>query len=171
MTASGRIINDREISRVKFFKKENIFTDVKRKQLLKMSKPLLVNHYNDSGMKGLSTHPDLYKIPGFDFYVKKIKTLIEEHYQRKFNIVRAWCRYTQGDHINFHRHPNVNLTSSYYLQNPSELGTLARTDNKEIHLGGKENSLVAFDASIFHSVPTSTKKMERYTFITDLQNV
>ena len=82
---------------------------------------------------------------------------------------QAWCRYTQGDHLNFHSHFGIDLTVGYFLKNPSGLGTLVRTHDEEINLGGEENSLVAFDASLSHSVPDSSDKIERYTFIVDLK--
>ena len=153
----------------KFFKKENIFTDIERTKLLKMCKPLLVTKYNSPTMKGLTSRADLKKITEFNFYINKIKTIIEKHYKQKFNVFQAWCRYTQGDHLNFHSHFCIDLTVGYFLKNPSGLGTLVRTHGEEINFGGEENSLAAFDASLSHSVPDSSDKIERYTFIVDLK--
>tara|TARA_R110000744_G_scaffold259725_1_gene374805 strand:+ start:267 stop:749 length:483 start_codon:yes stop_codon:yes gene_type:complete len=152
----------------KFFKKENIFTDTQRKKLLKITKPLMVTKFNSPTMKGLSTRGDLHKLSGFKFYVNKLKSIIEKQYKEKFTIFKCWGRYTQGDHLNFHSHVAVDLTLNYYLKNSSGLGTLVRTKNEEINLGGKENSLAVFNASLLHSVPDSSDKLERYTFIVDL---
>ena len=152
---------------IKFFRKENIFTEAQRKKLLKLIKPLMVTKFNSPTMKGLSTKV-LNELPEFKFYINKIKLIIEKEYKEKFTVFKCWGRYTQGDHINFHSHFGVDLTVNYFLKNSRGLGTLVRTRKEEVHLGGKENSLAVFDASFLHSVPDSPNKLDRYTFVIDL---
>jgi hypothetical protein len=149
---------------------KKVFSSPERKYLLNKIKPYLTKKHNNNTMHGLSTGSDLYQISDFRFYIDKIKTAIEKKCKEPLTIFKAWCRYTEGDHLNFHNHPPMTLTSIYYLSNPSALGTLIKVPGRNI-VGGKENSLVCFDGSIYHSVPQCSKKIKRYTFIVDFQTI
>ena len=148
---------------------DNFLSSLERKKLLNLTQPLLVNDYNDPKMKGKSSAANLHLYPRFNFFFQKIKKLITKKYKKDFSIVKGWARYTQGDHINWHSHPeDIDITLIYYIYNPSKLGTWVKFKDKEQLVGGKQNSIVGFDASLPHSVPQSEKKIERYTFICDV---
>tara|TARA_R100000231_G_scaffold127037_1_gene97759 strand:- start:395 stop:850 length:456 start_codon:yes stop_codon:yes gene_type:complete len=144
---------------------KNILTKDQQKNLLNFVK----NKVKKIGPKypGLQSNNNLHTYKELNIFLEKIKKYIDTN-----NILGCWVNYTNGDHISWHNHPSK-YSLVYYLHNKDNVGVMFRNmSNMNYYLieytEGLENSMVVFDSSRIHSVPNSSKKLDRYTLVMDL---
>tara|TARA_R110000737_G_C14186135_1_gene414420 strand:- start:33 stop:485 length:453 start_codon:yes stop_codon:yes gene_type:complete len=144
---------------------KNILNKKEQKYLINFVK----KQVTDLGPKypGLQSKSNLHTYKELNFFLEKIKKHIY-----LYNVVGCWGNYTNGNYISWHNHPSK-YSLVYYLHNQDNIGVMfkdiSNTDYDIIeYTKGLDNSMVLFDSSRIHSVPNSSKKLNRYTLIMDL---
>ena len=145
---------------------KNILNKKEQKKLLNFAKNKIKNLGPD--YPGLQSGSNLHTYKELNIFLEQIKKYINT-----YNITGCWANYTNGDHICWHNHPSSKYSLIYYLHNKDAMGVMFRNmSNTDYHLigytEGLDNSMVIFDSSTIHSVPNSSKKLNRYTLVMDL---
>tara|TARA_Y100000361_G_C11148490_1_gene339580 strand:+ start:1119 stop:1589 length:471 start_codon:yes stop_codon:yes gene_type:complete len=149
---------------MKFYTIHNdILKDSQRLNILKNVKNLL----SDFGptFPGLQTKAKLHQKPFMFEFLFAIKKFIKE----EFSIVKCWGNFSDGKEYNWHKHPTY-YSAVYMLDNPLEMGTSFKIDDKIIKTKCPNNSLIVFDGGIPHSTPISNKLVDRYSIALDFNH-
>ena len=141
----------------------NILKDSQRLNILKNVKNLVT----DLGPEypGLQTKEDLHQKTFMFEFLFGIKKFIKE----EFSIYKCWGNYSDGKEYNWHKHPAY-YSAVYMLDNPLEMGTSFKINNKIIKTKCPNNSLIVFDGGIYHSTPISKPLVDRYSIALDFNH-
>jgi len=140
---------------------ENILLQKEKLQLLKFIKTVV----KDLGeyFPGLQSLPNLHEYKELKIFLNKIKPYITG-----YKIVKCWANYSNGDFLNWHDHPDSDISMVYYLKNKSKIGTIFKLKGTKVMVTKcKENSISIFDSRLIHSVPCHLPE-ERYILSLDL---
>ena len=146
---------------------EDVFSNKKRKKLIKDCQPLLKDL--GEGYPGRQTYGDLYLHPDFISPINHILKIILK--KTKLDLVidnKVWINWTNGKNKDFswHDHPS-DYALVYYMKIPLPFfsnGTLF----EDGFVRAPQNSMIIFPAHLLHTAPTSPFRFDRYTMAINL---
>ena len=156
---------------------DNIFSEEERKELIEISKPLLVTperlNASDPGRifyPGKQSFPTVHLHPDFQYYFNHIVELVNNT-GIGVKVKEAWINYHYTRRpLNWHTHPRTGSDhcAIYYMKtNWIDSGTVFRDKFVKV----PQNSLLLFSCHLEHSVPRNLLGLKRYTLAMDLTSI
>lgn len=141
----------------------NVLKEEERLILLEESK----KHLKQLGdnFPGLQTDPDLHQRIQYEGYLIFHKLLKKIMFK---SVIKCWSNYSDSEFSDnvWHTHHFTKKTSIYYMENPEELGTLFRVNNKVFQINVPTNTLMIIPGNMEHNAPPNVNK-PRQCFVID----
>ena len=153
----------------------NIFTNKQRKELLEISKSILVDgdvlgeKFGDS-FPGKQSHPFILDYYKFKTFFDIMESKIEEVTRKNLKFITAWANWTNGKKkdVAWHNHPKADYTFVYYLKLPPFFNNGTLVEEPVGLVKTKQNSLLLLPGKLYHTAPSSPLRLDRYTLAGDL---
>ena len=143
---------------------KNILLKKDRLKLLKFIKTVVKNL--GPNFPGLQTDPNLHTHKEILFLLRTIKKHL-----KGYTIQKCWANFSEGNYMNWHAHPECDISMVYYLKNKSDIGTVFKKQGLGVNVKKcPENSLLIFNSKLVHSVPYHLKE-DRYSIAFDLTKI
>ena len=172
-----------QVFNVKAISYDNVFSEERRKRMIRDVKPLLYTKEewsefcnNTKMFPGKQTPYSLHKDPNFYQPILELQLRAEDILKQRLEVVGSWINLTWGKKKDIcwhtHTHSGVKYSVVYYIKQKPWFsnGTMFRMSNgQERIIRTKQNSMLLFDSTQQHTAPSSPIPFERYTLAMDLR--